>query len=132
MLRYSCQRFAKSVISRGYRVGLALAVRSWQAVGDVREDGQRRRQPFSRSQWQFWAQLLSVLLISISPSLSNNDAAWEAGAINAAVTGVLLFVLAVFNVERHAYWTDSCQIGIGLSLMGSPCVLGYRMPEFAL
>ena len=79
----------------------------------------------SRSQWQFWALLLSVLLVAISPSLSDNGAAWEAGAVNAAVTGVILLVLAVFSVERHAYWIDGCQIGSGLWLMGSPYLLGY-------
>lgn len=85
----------------------------------------------SRSQWQFWALLLIVLLVSISPSLSDNGAAWEAGAINAAATGVILLVLAVFNVERHAYWTDRCQIGSGLWLMGSPYLLGYGNTSLA-
>jgi hypothetical protein len=78
-----------------------------------------------RRQWQFWALLLSVLLVAISPSLRDNGTAWEAGAINAAVTGMILLVLAVFSVERHACWTDGCQIGGGLWLTSSPYMLGY-------
>jgi hypothetical protein len=77
-----------------------------------------------RNRWQFWGLVFSVFLIVLTPSLAG-EADWEIGAINAAVVGILLIVLAGFELVHHRFCTDVGQLVLGLWLTGSPHLLDY-------
>lgn len=63
----------------------------------------------------------------MSPSFNGSGAPnWETGAINAALTGVLLLGLALLDLQQHSQRTDSYQIVLGVWLCASPYLLGYE------
>jgi 4-hydroxybenzoate polyprenyltransferase len=74
--------------------------------------------------WQDWVVLGLGILIGLSPWLTG-EAADRAVVVNAALIGVLVFVLAEIELVKLRRWPEIGQLVCGLWQTVSPYVFGY-------
>jgi ABC-type uncharacterized transport system permease subunit len=74
--------------------------------------------------WQDWVALGVGILIGLAPWLTG-ETADRAVVLNAALIGVLVFVLAEIELVKLRRWPEMGQLACGLWQTASPYVFGY-------
>lgn len=74
--------------------------------------------------WEDWLSIALGLVIMLAPWIAK-ETSHQAAVVNAALSGIVVLVLAELDLVNYRRWTEVAQLVCGLWVAASPFVLGY-------